>query len=696
MSLKKFVTVFLSVQVAVSSAFADLYSYRQTLIESLDRLNSTSVDEFSSAPSSINRAYDAAVDRASRKLIGKAYEVLNEGTKVGQLTQQENISKASTILKEALTLKPILLNQSYSREAVLIEKLVLMALFPANPEKVTITFEGVEKSQGLWLLASSIADPKTIEYDNGVKSLITGQDIYGNESGQKVKFLVEASEIDIPGTADIKIVSSQLQDVINATLPIDTGIKGKIRIMDRRAFLYYEFVGYKYVELANDWILGTGAYLGGNRFIFKAANGLEKISETLQTSEMGGISALKAIVNSAGKKVGAAEKLMRSRLAATWFEPTVDTVLTKINNISSLRAAHMQANLEARIAAVTASGIDAADKARRIEELTQQTAQWAEKLGADTAKTLKNIEEAVAAAKSNPTFASLSKADQSRILLRQAEKASNLKIWQKPMTYDKFMKSLTIAIAGYYIIRGVHQMYSAETSAQRKTALQYYGIKSSHALMYAVPYLRESAAAIDLLSLIINLPLEKRTGIHMPDTEDLLTGLVKGSTNVGFWLGGLSSFDVDESDLRELANYSGLYFHPLSNPSAGRWKDRALQKLMNKLGKCGLNDNSCLIEVFVLSRELEKSMAETARKEIFMIYGLNLKTDNEYNKSFGKYEEKASEQFLGEKGYYLTAIQALKNAKNSTSLVIEELLNGDIQIDSNLRQKVEAILTTSK
>ncbi len=690
MTFQKCISAFLAIQFFVTSAMADLFTYRQSVMESISRLESIKMDEFNSAPDSITRAYDLAPDRSSRKLVGDALGVLNKNVKVGQLSDQENISKASTMLKEALTVRPIGLNKSYPMETNLIEKLVLMNMFPANPDKVNIIFEGVDRMQGLWLLASSIVEPRTVLYDNGVKSLITGTDIYGNKAAMSVKFIVEAAEIDPVGDANLRAVSGFIRDKINSFLPQDGSIKGTIRIMDRRTFLYYEFRGYQYVNLINDWVLNSVASLGGNRYLWATANLMETTAKSLSTADFGGVTAITSLVNGLGKKISVAERVVRNRLAASWVEPTVETIINKITRLAEVDQAHMKENLAVQIANIKAA--NAAEKAAKTKELTKRTAEWIKNSNLKAQSAIKNVNKAIAETETTKTFSRLSKTEQSRALISNAEKASGLKPWERPFTFDRFMKTFTVAIAVGYVVHGVVQMYKADTDEQWYAAYQNTGVKLAHALMFWTPVLREGSITLDTVALGVNLMFERSLGIHLGDTEDVLMYLAGRGAVIGYWSVGLSTFKYQELDIRNHLPGHELFYGvtPKVDSDSGSWKDHALLKLMIKMDACQKtpDDKICLLETFALARELEKSMVSTSRNELTMIYSLNLKTNNVFHKEFSQYEEQKYEQIMGANGYYKTALKMMESAKLSSSVVLEDVVTGSLKIKDSLRERL--------
>ncbi len=631
-TIKSFLFAFLSIALGalvgiITGAQAGSVSFSQHVHSAIEQLEGKNPQRFDIALNHALLAKEYAINSPARELVEDAAKAMVDWRRPeAAFPSDSNVSLAATYLKNSLRHNRINLNRSSRDELALMKKLIKVHLFPAAFDKVEMTFEGIDESRAIVLLATYLVDPRAAQYDPEVRALVTGERGDGAPATQRVKFVVGGETYDLPANQDAQEMVEKIQASAKKILDSSLPIRPLVSANANQVMISFEIFGFKNIPIVETYVRSVLSIANGNRYIYGAAEKLASLSKAIQTGAVTAPAGLQGVAERTAAAIDVVETVMRSKMmSAGWVEPTVDVIRARLAKGAEIDKSRIAKLLDMDLQNLKNIGATPAEIAARQEQAASAVKAVDQALNGK----LGSVDKALGALESSGKLGGKAANVQSSMKLQVAEQAAGVKV----ITWDRAIKGLSLLITAVHVYNGFQQMSRTPDPAEKLMIWRKTGVKIIHALIYFVPVVGEIASAIDIGGWVLEATVFKMLNIEydIPDVAALLHLLINWVEDLGYRAGGSTRFGVLKGKFEEALRVG------LMVQQEGSWTEPALYRLAGAVAKrkTGEISKRGLREATDRYRE---QLSEIARKELLLVY---LLLDHHYpdgpNRDLGRF-----------------------------------------------------------
>jgi hypothetical protein len=678
---------------ACAQAHAAPLQFTESVYEALDAIDSQEFEKHKKALEYLLHADEFAYELQARKEIRDASKILMRFSTSGnnEPPTPAELAQLRAVLGTALIANRVTLNSSYLDESLLLENLMKVRFFKENYEQVKVTYENTTRDKAMSLVLAYLVDPRAAKYDPQVAALLTGKNLDGSNSDSKLVFHLPEQVIPTPEGRDSAEVAVELEKDFEAIFA-GTPFKPHVRSVSTTCMiLSMEVWGMEYAGMVEFWLRNSVAMYHGNRYLSWLSVALEKTSILANSSSAQGT--LRTLIESTAAPLAQTSKLIKERLSVLtkgWVDINEEKLIgLEIERFSDriYRAEHegQMATLEQKMATAKKYGFNEQKQLRDLVtgevtvtekgawfwdkkdtlahkqhwyfELTKEASDWVNQHRGKMDE-LKAVEGDAAVVKwdfldkMNRTAQELEQVRlgdawqketlakaQDRLELSAAEKIFG----QKVITYDRLVYYTTGAIAAYHLFRGAKQLYITQSKDERSLVYEEFVPKLMNDLLYFWPPALELAVSWDVGWSILNTTLLKMLGnFEVGNIESVFRwGYNKAMEAKSLVFHGMSRFEVQRQELE--TTLAIPQFHQVQ----GKWTFDALDKLLaSKPEQLAAN-----------RKQLREEVGQLASKYAALLYILNDRARNRYEKKLGRYEAELNRAYFTDPGSFMNHVK---------------------------------------
>ncbi len=691
---------------ALSQARAAPLQFTESIYEALDAVESQDFGKYKKSLEYLLHADEFAYRVEARDKVRQAAKVLlSYANKTATAPTDSELANLKNMLGDALIANRVTLNSTYLEESKLLENLMKVRFFKENYDRVQVTYENTTRDKAMSLILAYLVDPRAAKYDPEVAALLTGKNLDGSDSDHKIVFHLPEQIIATPAGRNSAEVAAELQKDFEGILQ-GTPFKPHIReLTGDSVTLTLELAGLEYLGVAEFYLRNVLAMVHGNRWLLKAANGLEYLSINANSPSLQG--PLKTLAQASAQPLATMAGTIKDRLKLA-TKGFVDVTDEKVVALETERAADAiyrlpdpskLASSEQKAAIIKQYGLNMVDDAVKdsagniIKQessgawkwvqgelkdaagnvikkdqwyyvLTDQSLEFIAKYKDDLELLEKDFGPAGAIKlnfltrlqhlatelenlRRSPEWRKLmgNPNGQERLEVKMAEEALGIKV----ATYDWTVKVLTGGIALFHTWRLGKQSARAQSTDERRLIREEYIPKIFTDLLYIHPAVMEGAVCWEFGFTFLNHTLFKMLGgIQVPDIESSARWAYRTGIEAMYWMRGTTRFKEQKKELEKTLQI------PEFSQRHGKWTFPALDQVFDSKPE----------ELVAKKTELREQLGQVASKYAALLYILNDRSQNRYERVLGQYESDLNRSFFIDAGSFMSNIKgALAESK---------------------------------